>query len=146
MCLGVAFSNPYRVKNAYFKVKLIQTLALPLTALRDVLTAKGDQLATSLEPVNRIMQCIDVIYKNHMNKVMVSSGRSPRMFHLTEDQHVTDADRDRNYTNPVIGENLKRIFYQVRDRFRNVRCFSASLDLTHNHCYYLFIYLRSLHY
>jgi hypothetical protein len=108
-----------RVKNAYFKVKLTETCALPLNALRNALTAKNEQLATSLEHVNRIMQCIDVIYKNHMNKVMVSSGRSPRMFHLTEDMHVTEEDRrgGRDYMNPVIGNNLRNVFYQVRDIF-----------------------------
>ena len=115
MCLGLALSKSLRVNNAYFKVKLTETMALPLTALRDVLTAKNAQLATSLEYVHRMMQCIDVIYKNHMNKVMVSSGRSPRMFHLPEEQHVTN----------VIGKTLGSIFYKVRDRFLECSLFQA---------------------
>jgi hypothetical protein len=121
-----------RVNNAYFKVKLTETCALPLNALRNALTAKNEQLATSLEHVNRIMQCIDVIYKNHMNKVMVTSGRSPRMFHLPEELHVTEADRrgGRDYMNPVIGNNLRNTFYQVSGAFFCMFCFRLVYRLT----------------
>ena len=92
-----------RAKNAWYKVQLSFSHVLPVSAtLQDIARFVGAN-KEHMDTMQRTMQCMDIIVKNHMIAHMISSGRSPRMFHF----------REENHNSGIIGDNLYHKFFKV---------------------------------